>query len=289
MISFQKKPKMDYSVKERLEAVHNFLELDFDRTSDLRDIVELAAQLCNIPIALVTLLDENENWLKIRSCVTVEVGSGTTACCQYVIPQNHLPIEPEYVNGTRSQKKSMVQTDPRLRFYAGVPLILTNGLEFGTLCLLDVKTDNITELQQKTLTIFSRQITVLMELGMSHLLLKMQIKETVEKNKTLQRIAHIQSHDVRQPLASIMGLVNLIRDGDSEVNEEWLEMITEATNTLDKRIHEIVNQATGSKRLNAPQLNNTDMAEDAILLIDPQGNIESGNDGGKWTVIHPGK
>jgi hypothetical protein len=71
----------------RLEEVNRFLQLDFNKMSELQDIVDLATQLCDKPIALITILDEHVNWLKVRSGVDVEVMPRETSFCQYGIQQ----------------------------------------------------------------------------------------------------------------------------------------------------------------------------------------------------------
>lgn len=234
--------KKDSIEKDRLKEVRRFLKLDFSKSSDFQDIVDLAALLCEKPVALITILDEDVNWIKVRSGVEYEVMPRETSFCQYGIQQDEILIIPDATKDYRFDDNPLVQSNPHVRFYAGAPLILNNGLKLGTLCLFDLKPNKITPLQEKTLSILSRQVTYLMELKLGQALLKKQLEETEAKNKALRKISFMQSHDIRHPLSSIMCLVNLVKDGIHPVDEHWLGMITEATDTLDNKIKAIVNE-----------------------------------------------
>lgn len=273
--------KKNHNETKRLTAVRQALTLDFNKSSEFQDIVDLAAQLCEKPIALLTLLDENINWLKVRSGVDAETAPRETSFCQYGIQQNDVLIIPDAAKDVRFDHNPLVQSEPHLRFYAGAPLILNNGLKLGTLCLFDVKPNNITELQKKTLAILSRQASFLLELELSYKLLQQQMEETETKNESLRRIAFIQSHEIRNPLTTIMGLVNLVKEGINPVNEKWLEMIGDATGNLDKVIQSIVTETMGSKDLKAIRFNKMveEIEDYAILLLDRNGNVENWNKG----------
>lgn len=229
---------------ERLKQVRRFLELEFDKSSEFQDIVDLAAQLCDKPVSLITLLDEDINWVKVRTGIQVEMMPHETSFCQYSVLQDDVLIVPDATKDKRFENNPLVKSNPHIRFYAGAPLTLNNGYKIGTLCLFDAKPNNITELQQKTLEILSRQVTFLMELELSHKLLQKHVAEIEAKNKKLQKIAFMQSHEIRGPLSSIMGLIESIKLEDYKVDRERLMMIEDAANKLDARIRAIVMEAS---------------------------------------------
>jgi len=227
---------------ERLEAVHRFLALDYDKSREFQEIVDLAAELCEKPVAMITLLDKDVNWTKVTKGLDVAVMPRETSFCQFTIQQNELLIINDTEKDHRFDDNPLVYSDPHVRFYAGAPLTIKSGLRLGSLCLFDGKPNTITELQQKTLTILSRQVTFLMELELSYLLLSKHVAEIEASNESLRKIAHMQSHDIRQPLTSIMGLINTIKADDYVIDKERLLMIEEAANDLDGKIHAIVNE-----------------------------------------------
>jgi GAF domain-containing protein len=204
--------------------------------------VNLAAELCNVPVALLTLLDEEVNWVKVRTGIDAPAMPRETSFCQYTIAQNAVMIIPDTTADSRFDGNPLVHQAPHVRFYAGAPLTIKSGMRLGSLCLFDGKPNNITEQQQKILAMLSRQATFLMELELSHKLLREHIAEIEDRNESLRKIAHLQSHDIRQPLTSIMGLINLIKEEDYVADREHLMMIAEAADDLDSKVHAIVEE-----------------------------------------------
>jgi GAF domain-containing protein len=228
--------------RARLAEVHRFLQLGFDKSSEFQDIVDLAAQLCDKPVALITLLDEDVNYVKVRTGFQVERMPRETSFCQYSVQQDDVLVVPDATKDDRFSKNPLVKSEPHIRFYAGAPLTLNNGLKLGTLCLFDAKPNNISELQQKTLTILSRQITFLMELELSHKLLQEHVEEIEAKNESLKKIAFMQSHEIRKPLSTIMGLIGNIKEANYAPDKELLLIVEEEANNLDLQIRAIVNE-----------------------------------------------
>ncbi|GAB3515621.1 PAS domain S-box protein [Emticicia fontis] len=267
--------------KRRIEAVHQFLKIDFDKSKEYQEIVDLAAELCEKPVALLTLLDKDVNWLKVRSGVNIQIMPKETSFCQYVVQSESLMVVDDVTKDSRFDNNPLVYTDPKVRFYAGAPLLLSSGITIGSLCLFDLKPNSLTSLQQKTLSVLSSQITNLMELELSHKLLNLKVEEIEERNKSLQKIAFIQSHEIRHPLTTIMGLVDLIRHKYQEVDEEWIQMIVEATNKLDNKILSIVNETIENKDIRTTRFYKMveEIEDYAIILLDKEGNIENWNNG----------
>lgn len=266
---------------KRLKEVKKFLELDFDKSTEFQDIVDLAAQLCEKPVALITLLDDESNWLRVKTGTDIDVMPRETSFCQFGIQQDDLFIISDATKDSRFENNPLVHSDPNLKFYAGAPLILNNGIKLGTLCLFDQKPSTLTDLQRKILPILAKQVTFIMELEMSRLQLKQQTEETEAKNQSLMKIAQLQAHQIRQPLTTIMSLINLVKDGYENVNEEWMGMFETATDNFDKTIHDIIAESIAAKDLRAIRFNKMveEIDDYAILLLDAKGTIENWNKG----------
>jgi signal transduction histidine kinase len=241
----------DRNEEARLEAVQIFLSLDYNKSKEFQEIVDLACELCNTPVALITLLDKDINWLKVKSGLNVDFMPRETSFCQYGIQQDNIMIVRNAKQDSRFDNNPLVQEPPNVLFYAGVPLIINNGLRLGMLCLFDNKPNDLSPLQQKTLAILSRQVTYLMELELSHMLLQAKMTEIEEQNTSLRKIAHMQSHDIRQPLTSIMGLINIIKEDNYLYDKERILMMEEAACMLDSKIHAIVQQTDTHNLLKA--------------------------------------
>jgi len=225
---------------KRLEAVKRFLNLDFHRIREFQEIVDLVAELCKKPVALITLLDKDQNWIKVKRGVDTEVVPREISFCQFGIQQDDILIIPDASKDERFDNNPLVHQPPHVRFYASAPLVVKDSWRIGTLCLFDVVPGELSPLQQKTLIVLARQVSYLMELEVSHQVLNKQIAEITAQNASLRRIAHMQSHDIRQPLTSIMGLVNTIRDDRYVADKERLMMIEEAALQLDRMVHAVV-------------------------------------------------
>lgn len=228
----------------RLEAVHKFLGLDYDQATEFQDIVNFAAELCGTPVALITLLDKDVNWVKVRTGIDAPAMPRETSFCQYTIQSEGLTIIPDTLEDRRFDNNPLVQDPPHVRFYAGAPLTIKGGIRLGSICLFDAKPNNISIIQQKALAVMARQVTFLMQLELSQRILQDNLKSLEEKNESLRSIAHMQSHDIRQPLTSIMGLIDIIRNDGYKADKEKLMMIEEAAKELDKKVHDIVEQTT---------------------------------------------
>ena len=276
--------------EKRLEEVQKFLHLDFDRYEQFKAITDFASELLEVPISLITLLVKDVNWIKVATGADQFASPREFSFCQHSIQQRDLLIVPDASKDERFNNNPLVHDNPKLRFYAGAPLQLSNGYCIGTLCVFDVKPKELTPAQQKTLKMLSAQVTLLLELELSQKQLQARIREIEAKNDSLRAITQLQSHDIRHPLSMVLGLVNMVKDGDYRVDTEWLNMISEATGILDGKIQSIINESMGNKDLKLLRYNKMveEIEDYAILMLDKNGNIENWNKGAeKIKGYHP--
>jgi len=125
--------------KHRLEALHALALLDTPREERFDRLTRIAAAAFTAPIALVSLIDSERQWFK--SCIGLDVAetSRDMAFCAHAVHQRTDLIVPDALQDERFADNPLVQNEPRIRFYAGAPLILNDGSCIGTLCLLDVR------------------------------------------------------------------------------------------------------------------------------------------------------
>jgi GAF domain-containing protein len=140
---------MEIKEQNRLQLVDHYKKLDKKLQQELQDIVMLAADICDSPIALLTLLDEESNWLKIRVGTDVEHSPRELSFCQYAIEQDEVYMIPDTYNNGLFDGNPIVHAEPGIRFYAGSPLQTKEGFALGTLCVMDLKPKSLTEKQQK--------------------------------------------------------------------------------------------------------------------------------------------
>lgn len=266
---------------KRLDEVKRFLTIDFDGVSEFKEITDLASELCGAPISLITLLDKETNWVKVATGVDIKESPRAISFCQHAIAGDGILVIPDATKDTRFDGNPLVHQAPEVRFYAGAPLVMSNGYKLGTLCLYDLQPNDLTEQQHKILTSLSKQVVYLMEMEFNKIELSQKLEELEQKNDSLRQIAQLQSHAIRQPLTSVIGLVNLVRDGQHDVDDNWLDMITKATDILDGKIHSIVNETMGNRDMKLTNFNKVveEIEDYAIILLDKTGHIENWNRG----------
>ncbi len=266
---------------KRLDEVKRYLTIDFDGVNEFKEITDLASELCGTPISLITLLDKETNWVKVATGVDIKESPRAISFCQHAIVSDGVLVIPDATKDQRFDDNPLVHQAPEVRFYAGAPLVMSNGYKLGTLCLYDLQPNDLTEQQYKILVSLSKQVVYLMEMELSKMALSQKLEELEEKNESLRQIAQLQSHEIRQPLTSVIGLVNLVRDGQHEVDDDWLKMITKATDILDGKIHSIVNETMGNKDMKLTNFNKVveEIEDYAIILLDKTGHIENWNRG----------
>lgn len=148
----------------RLDALKRYRILDTDPERAFDDLTLLASQICGTPIALITLIDENRQWIKSRVGVTVTETARSVAFCAHTIQQRDIFIVPDALQDVRFQENPFVRNEPHIRFYAGAPLVTPDGHALGSLCVLDTVARTLTEAQTWALDALRRQAQAQLEL-----------------------------------------------------------------------------------------------------------------------------
>lgn len=128
------------------------------------DLTELAARICAAPIALISLVDENRQWFKSRVGLSQTETARDISFCTHAILQTDLLVVPDATRDPRFADSPLVTTDPKVRFYAGAPLITPDGYALGTLCVLDHVPRELTADQRQALRVLARHVVSQLEL-----------------------------------------------------------------------------------------------------------------------------
>jgi GAF domain-containing protein len=129
-------PIPDYD-QERLAALREMLILDTPPEERFDKVVQFAAQEFDVPIALISLIDENRQWFKARVGVDVCETGRDVSFCGHAILQEDIFIIPDSRADERFADNPLVVNEPHVIFYAGAPLRMPSGYVIGTLCLID--------------------------------------------------------------------------------------------------------------------------------------------------------
>jgi GAF domain-containing protein len=191
--------------KKRLKVLWQYEVLDTVPEEVFDDLTELAARICEAPIALISLVDEDRQWFKARVGVTVKETSRDVSFCAYAITQTDLFVVPDATRDPRFANNPLVTSEPRIRFYAGAPLITPDGYALGTLCIIDVVPRELRPEQKQALRILARHVVSQLELRRRSRELtaarnqQRQLKSDVEKLRA--ELAAAQSKLARQKAA----------------------------------------------------------------------------------------
>lgn len=122
----------------RLTALRSYDVLDTACEASFENLAFLAAKLTGTPTALVSLVDEDRQWLKARfGCNLIETPRSSAFCAYAVLDPSQPLIVGDATQDVRFLDNPLVTGPPFIRFYAGVPLVDPEGFALGTLCVLD--------------------------------------------------------------------------------------------------------------------------------------------------------
>ena len=150
--------------KKRLKVLWQYEVLDTVPEEVFDDLTELAARICEAPIALISLVDEKRQWFKSKIGITVSETSRDRSFCAYAITQPDLFIVTDATQDERFARNPMVVSEPKIRFYAGAPLITPDGHALGTLCVIDKVPRELRLEQKQALRILARHVVSQLEL-----------------------------------------------------------------------------------------------------------------------------
>ena len=176
----------------RVAALQKYDILDSEPEKAFDDLALLASYVCKTPIAMISLVDEDRQWFKSKVGVAFSETPRDIAFCSVAIQQPDVFVVPDTLLDERFRNNPLVVSDPRVRFYAGAPLISEEGYALGTLCVVDRTPREITNEQQEALKALSRLVLAQMEFRRNLALLKEALndrtKEEHERERELQKL-----------------------------------------------------------------------------------------------------
>lgn len=123
----------------RIAVLKSYDVLDTPSEPEFDDICREAAEVAGVPIAMISLIDSDRQWIKARVGVDVSESPRCFAFCNYTIKRADVMTVPDATEDERFADNPFVTGEAHLRFYAGAPLEAPGGSRIGALCVIDRK------------------------------------------------------------------------------------------------------------------------------------------------------
>lgn len=190
-------PPLPDNETRRLEALHGTHLLDTQEQEAFDNLTQLAAEIADTPIALISLVTEDRQWFLSRTGADVRETSRSVAFCAHTILRNELMVIEDALEDPRFHDNPLVKGNTDIRFYAGVPLVLPSGEALGTLCVIDHKPRHLSTGQRRSLKTLAS--SVLAEIELRRRLL--HLEQESERRRSAE--AHILHLATRDPLTAL--------------------------------------------------------------------------------------
>ena len=171
------KPRTPDNEDARLRILDALQILDTASEQSFDDLVQLASIICEVPIALVSIVGEDRQWFKARKGLEMKGSSRDVSFCGHAVGDDAALIVDDALADARFHDNPLVVNHPHIRFYAGMPLRTREGLAMGTLCVIDCQPRGLSDVQRDALERLARQASQLLEQRRLRLEMEAMIKD----------------------------------------------------------------------------------------------------------------
>lgn len=221
--------------ESRLEQLVRYEILDTEDERSFDELTELASEICGTSISLISLVDVDRQWFKSKVGLDASQTDRSIAFCSHAILQDDVFEVENASQDQRFHDNPLVTGAPDIRFYAGAPLVTSQGYPLGTLCVIDQEVKKLNDFQKKALKILSKQVV-------SQLELRLQARKAERLNRDREKFYAILAHDLKSPFNGILNLSRILSERAasfspeqvSELSSEILDASVTAYQVMDE-------------------------------------------------------
>lgn len=256
--------------------LERYAVLDLPPERDLQALVDLAAEICDVPTAAINLISASSQHQIATSGMDRSVCTRADSMCAAVVADPNLVVVPDASFDPRFERNPFVTGDiGSVRFYASAPLVTPDGVPLGRLCVFDEEPRELSTVQEQALGSLAGRVMDVLELRFRSGQLEDSLRELTQvrdelkrSNEQLAYFADQVSHDLRNPLAAILANAELL-SGEPVVREDatarqLVEEIELAGHRMDALIGSVLAAARPGGRLS---LRETDLAQVVRLVL----------------------
>lgn len=259
---------------DRILSLYEF-DIDFSNLENtFKDLTYLAAKISGTTISVVNLIDSYTQWSIASFGLDADQTPREDSVCQYtILEKDHFEVE-DLSTDSRFQDKAFVDKPLNLRYYFGVPLKTKTGHNIGSLCVLDKDLKKLSPEKIELLKIIANEIIT--RLNTIKVVQDLKNKLFTEK-ETSKKVAH----DIRGPLAGIIGISEIIKDQaeDNKINDvlELVGLIHRSGRSILDLADEILSENRVTKPANADDFTLVILKEKLVKLYTPQAKYKNIN------------
>jgi len=247
---------------ERLASLRSYNILDTAAEKDFDDLTTLASTICQTPIALISLVDTERQWFKSHiGLAASETPIEQSFCAHAIVSYNEIMIVDDARKDERFADNPLVTGNPKIVFYAGVPLINEEGFALGTLCVIDQKKKQLSAEQTTALKVVAKQVVDKLELRRKITDLQIANQELRDANVFIQKFASTAAHDIKNPLSSILLTSQALKIRLQKLQDEGCSRLIDLNITSTTRLINLLDEML-------------DYSKDPSLLIAKKSEID---------------
>jgi hypothetical protein len=187
----------------RINNLYSYEILDSLEEKEYDQLVDLASQICNCPIALISLVDKDRQWFKAKKNLEATETNRDIAFCAHTILQEDVMVINDAKTDERFHDNPLVAGELNIGFYAGAPIVSSEGYSLGTVCVIDhMEKNDFTSSQKSALKIIANQVSKLLELRIKNKEIIKTSKQLISTEKKLAQLTLIDSDIKNKSIAN---------------------------------------------------------------------------------------